>query len=131
VVVNARAPRYVLALQGILAAALLLGAIGPASAHAVLAKAEPPRRAVLARPPGQVRLWFNERLEPAFSTLSVLGTDGTPVTQQAANVTAGDPKLLQLMLPPLAPGIYTVRYRVLSVDGHTVQSSYTFTVKQP
>jgi copper resistance protein C len=29
----------------------------------------------------------------------------------------------------LAPGRYTVRYRVLSVDGHIVESSFDFTVK--
>jgi hypothetical protein len=31
----------------------------------------------------------------------------------------------------LANGPYTVAYRVVSVDGHTVQGSYTFTVADP
>ena len=34
-----------------------------------------------------------------------------------------------MISPNLDPGRYTVRFRVLSVDGHVVESSYTFTVK--
>jgi hypothetical protein len=40
-----------------------------------------------------------------------------------------DSKQLSVTLAPLAPGTYTVRYRVLSVDGHVVDSSFTFTVR--
>lgn len=37
----------------------------------------PARRAVLSRAPARVQLWFNERLEPQFSTLTVRDqTDG-------------------------------------------------------
>ena len=35
----------------------------PALAHSMLVKAEPPRRALLAKAPAQVRLWFNEEIE--------------------------------------------------------------------
>jgi hypothetical protein len=114
-----------------LALAALLALPLSAAAHALLAKSEPARRAVLSKPPAQVRLWFNERLEPAFCTLSVLDAAGKPVTTAAAHVAAEDPKLLELTLPSLAPGTYTVRYQVLSVDGHTVKSSFTFSVKSP
>jgi hypothetical protein len=34
-----------------------------------------------------------------------------------------------LPLPELAPGKYSVKFRVLSVDGHVVDSSFDFTVK--
>ena len=33
--------------------------------------------------------------------------------------------------PNLGPGRYIVRFRVLSVDGHVVESSYIFTVRAP
>jgi len=46
-----------------------------------------------------------------------------------AAVDAADPILLSVSTPNLAPGRYTVRYRVLSVDGHIVESSFAFTVK--
>ena len=83
------------------------------------------------RAPTHIRLWFNEHLEPAFSTLSVLHADGRPIAQQAAHVPPGERKLLELALPALPPGMYTVRFQVLSIDGHSIQSSYTFTVKGP
>jgi copper resistance protein C len=125
----ARAPPHRIVLSAIALAALLWW--GAASAHALLTKSEPARRAVLVRPPAQVRLWFNERLEPAFCSLSVLDAGGKPATAEPAQVWSDDPKLLVLALPVLAPGLYTVQYKVLSVDGHTVKASYTFTVKGP
>ena len=104
---------------------------GAAFAHALLDKSEPARRAVLSRSPAHVRLWFNERLEPAFCALSVLDAQGKAATAGAAHVSPDNPKLLEVALPLLAPGVYTVQYKVVSVDGHTVKASYTFTVKGP
>ena len=112
-------------------ATLLLLPAGAVFAHALLRKSEPAQRAVLSRPPAQVRLWFNERLEAAFSELSVRDAGGKAVTDEPASVPAEDPKRLELALPSLRPGTYTVRYKVLSVDGHTVKASFKFTVKGP
>lgn len=100
-----------------------------ALAHAVLVKSFPPARATLSEPPGRVELWFNERLEPAYSRASVLDTAGAQVDLRDVAVSPDDPKRLSVSLPPLGPGRYTVRFRVLSVDGHVVESSMTFTVK--
>jgi methionine-rich copper-binding protein CopC len=110
---------------------VLVAASAPAHAHALLAKSEPGRKATLAHPPSEVRLWFNERLEPAFSTLRVLDAAGKPVTDEPAQVSKDSPKRMSLALPPLPPGTYSVHYQVLSVDGHTVKASYDFTVKEP
>ena len=114
-----------MAVAGVLTAVVSVQAL----AHALLEKSEPARRAVLSKPPAQVRLWFNERLEPAFCAMSVLDAAGKPVTQDKAGVASEDPKRLDLALPPLGKGVYTVRYNVLSVDGHTVKASFQFTVK--
>lgn len=100
----------------------------PALAHAMLTKAEPPRRAQLTQPPAQVRLWFNEEVEKDYASLTVSHAD-KPVTEVKPQVTADDPKSILLPLPELSPGKYTVKFRVLSVDGHVVDSSYDFTVK--
>jgi hypothetical protein len=126
----ASVPGHRIALSTAAALATLLW-WGAASAHALLVKSEPARRAVLVHPPAQVRLWFNERLEPTFCTLVVLSADGKPATAEPARVSSDNPKLLELALPVLAPGLYTVQYKVLSVDGHTVKAGYTFTVKGP
>jgi len=113
----------------LLCATALPLAANDVSAHALLAKSEPARRAVLTKPPSQVRLWFNEKLEPAFCAITVTGEDGKPVTEHTARVSAQDARLLELAVPALPPGGYTVQYQVLSVDGHTVKASYRFTVQ--
>lgn len=100
----------------------------PVLAHAMLVKAEPPRRAQLTQPPAQVRLWFNEEVEKDYAALGVLHADKA-VTAEKPRIAADDPKSIILPLPQLAPGKYTVKFRVLSVDGHVVDSSYDFTVK--
>ncbi len=101
----------------------------PALAHAMLVKAEPPRRAVLTVTPTQVRLWFNEEVEKDYAALAVLNADKTPVTDAKPTIAPDDARAIVLPLPELAAGKYTVKFRVLSVDGHVVDSSYDFTVK--
>ena len=117
--------------KGLLPALLLgLGLVPTAAlAHAVLVKAVPAQRAVLAEPPARVELWFNERLEPAYSRASVTDAAGVRVDLRDVAVAGDDPRRLSLSLPPLGPGRYPVSFRVLSVDGHVVESRVTFTVK--
>lgn len=114
-----------------LAAALLATtlAVPPAVAHAVLVRSSPPHRAVLAEAPERVDLWFNERLEAAYSTASVWSEAGSQVDARDVGVAPDDPRRLSVSLTSRAPGRYTVKYRVLSVDGHVVDSLITFTVK--
>jgi copper resistance protein C len=123
------------ALQRVMAASTLILALAaslhsaPALAHAMLTKAEPPRRAVLTKVPTQVRLWFNEEVEKDYASLAVLDAAKAPVTENKPQIAPDDPKAIVLSLPELPAGKYTVKFRVLSVDGHVVDSSYDFTVK--
>ncbi|HEY3065966.1 MAG TPA: copper resistance CopC family protein [Methylomirabilota bacterium] len=99
-----------------------------AIAHAVLVTSVPAARAVLGSPPPRVELEFSERLEPAYSTLSVWNERGERVDGNAVPEVAANGRRLVLAVPVLAPGRYTVRYRVLSVDGHVVDASVPFTI---
>lgn len=99
-----------------------------ALAHAVLVRSAPSARARVPEAPARVVLWFSERLEPAYSAVTVWTTGGMQVDQRDAVVDPDDRKRLSVGLVPLAAGQYTVRYRVLSVDGHVVESTYVFTV---
>lgn len=112
--------------------ALFLWAVAgpaPAGAHAALVASSPTRRAALTEPPPHVELAFSERLEAAYVRLSVVDAQGLRVDLGDAAVTLGDARRLRVSLPPLGPGSYTVRFRVLSVDGHVVESSFAFTVR--
>lgn len=109
---------------------VVVSALAPpaALAHAALTKSTPARGATLASAPSRVELQFTERLEPAYSTVSVRNASGDRVDGLDAAVVPGDGRRLAVTLPPLAPGTYTVRFRVLSVDGHVVESEFPFTV---
>jgi methionine-rich copper-binding protein CopC len=97
--------------------------------HAALVKSTPAPRATLIKSPDRVRLWFNEPLETKFARVSVWDGQGRQIDQEDARVGPDDPKALSVGIPALGPGAYTVRYRVLSVDGHVVEGSFRFTVR--
>ena len=98
-------------------------------AHAALLRSDPSARAVLTQPPGRIRLWFSERIEAEYSSISVVDPAGRLVPTGPAAVSSVDAKLLTLELPRLSPGRYTVRYRINSIDGHILESSYQFVLE--
>jgi len=115
----------------LLVALAAAAALSPAAvpAHSLLVRSEPGRNATVSRTPDRVRLWFSERIEPAYARLSVWSEARKQVDAGDAAVDSNDPTLLSVSTPDLAPGRYTVRFRVLSVDGHVVESSFAFTVR--
>ena len=106
-------------------------AVGPARAHAALVRSSPARRATIGRAPDRAQLWFSERLEPAYSSASVWSVDGRRVDRGDSRVEAEDPTQLSVGLPTLGPGGYTIRSRILSVDGHIAESTVPFSVAAP
>jgi methionine-rich copper-binding protein CopC len=114
---------------GVVIAMAMCVHVTPVLAHAALVKTEPPRRAVLTKAPSQVQLWFNEEIESAYASLVVLDTGKNPVTEVKPQLASDNQKSIVLPLPKLTPGKYSVKFRVLSLDGHVIQSSFDFTVK--
>ena len=108
---------------------LLLCVPTSAWTHARLVKSVPASRAVLSKAPVHVQLWFNERLEARFCHLAIWNAAGQQVDSGDVQVDPENPKKLSVALPVLAMGIYTVKYRVLSVDSHIVEDQFSFTVR--
>jgi methionine-rich copper-binding protein CopC len=109
-------------------AALLLGA-APAFAHTRLQSSDPADGASLDAGPQRVSLTFNERMQPGFATVTVIGPDTRPY--QAGDVTA-DGGTVSIGVAPLGPaGRYEIGYRVISEDGHPVTGSVAFTLTTP
>lgn len=100
------------------------------SAHAFLDHAAPAVGSTVHAPPSQIRLWFTEELEPAFSSVEVSDATGKRVDQGDARVDGADATLLTLSVPALAPGRYRVTWRVLSVDTHATQGDFSFNVER-
>jgi methionine-rich copper-binding protein CopC len=99
-----------------------------ARAHAFLDHAAPAVGSTVRAPPAQVKLWFTQALEPAFSTARVVDQSNQRVDRADAKVDPGNAALLQVSLPPLAPGRYRVVWRVLSIDTHVTEGDFTFDV---
>ena len=104
---------------------LLLLATGEATAHASLDRAEPRVGNTVATAPREVTLWFTQKLEPAFSTITVT----TPAGQR---VDTGKPRVngnqMAVSLRSSGAGTYRVNWRVLSVDTHTTDGNFSFQV---
>jgi copper resistance protein C len=106
---------------------LLLFVTGEASAHAFLDHAEPRVGNKVAAPPREVTLWFTQKLEPAFSSLTVTNAAGERVDAGKASVNGNQ---ISVPLRPGGTGTYHVMWRVLSVDTHTTDGNFTFQVGQ-
>lgn len=107
----------------------LLFQVNSALAHATLVKSDPPRRASLSSSPKQIQLWFNEKIEGSYASVTVLDSNKKSITENNPEVVLDDPKSVILNIPQMEPGRYTVQYRVMSVDGHVIASSYDFSIK--
>lgn len=113
--------RFLTGLAMCLAAPLVL-------AHAAITQSIPATGAVLDKAPPQIVLTFNERVEPAFSSIEVKESSGK-VVPGATHVDAGEPLVLKHDLPALAPGAYQVGWVAVGPDGHRRKGSFSFTVK--
>jgi len=113
---------------GLALAALVLTA-GVATGHAVLQRAEPRVESRLKRPPDEVKLYFSERLEPAYSTVRIVNDRGEQVDRRDSRVDRADPTLLRVTLPPLPPGPYKVMWRVVAIDADVTEGAFTFRIE--
>jgi methionine-rich copper-binding protein CopC len=87
--------------------------ISGVEAHSRLVKSEPSARAVLDTAPKELRLWFNEAVEPAFAKVWIVPAHGSqiPLTSHGES---SDPRLLIVTLPDdLAAGPVVIGYQYL------------------
>ncbi|GAB1341679.1 copper homeostasis periplasmic binding protein CopC [Gemmatimonas sp.] len=80
--------------------------------------------------PKELRLTFSEKIELKIARITLVR--GTEDVAALGEVTA-EPQAPETMVVPvtksLAPGAYTVKYRVAGPDGHPMGGSFTFSVK--
>ncbi|HEU0229979.1 MAG TPA: copper resistance protein CopC [Burkholderiaceae bacterium] len=110
------------------AGALFLGGTGQAWAHAHPVQESPAPKSVVTAP-NEVRIVYDDPLEPAFSHLNVLTLQGKQVNQAKSSVEGHAHKTMLVALPTLSAGQYQVRWVAVATDGHRTQGHYTFTVK--
>jgi methionine-rich copper-binding protein CopC len=109
-----------------LALVLVWLAVG-AWAHARLERSWPADGSTVEAAP-RVELWFDGHVEPKFHQLELIGSDGVRRPLEGV-VDEADPRHLGAPLPSIGPGRWTVRYEVVSRDGHRVEGQLTFQVR--
>ena len=110
-----------------ISALLTVTAAATAEAHAFLDRAEPRVGSTVPTAPRELVLSYTQNLEPAFSSVEVSDANGARVDLGKPSISAST---MRVGLKPLAPGTYRVRWKVLSVDTHTTEGSFTFHVGQ-
>ncbi len=100
-----------------------------AGAHAIVIDSSPAKGAVLSAPPERITLSFNARIEPALTRVALKDREGKEIPVTRAQNPSAD--RVVILLPPLAPGVYLVHYKVLASDGHVTEGTLHFTVLTP
>ena len=97
-----------------------------ALAHAIILEASPRHEESLATPKRLV-LRFNSRLEKPLCSVQLVGP-----RQKTVALLRQDPETpadtLAYTLPPLEPGAYQARWKVMAADGHVTEGIVLFTV---
>jgi methionine-rich copper-binding protein CopC len=96
-----------------------------ARAHAFLDHAEPRVGSTVPTTPRELSLTFTQELEPAFSSADVRDANGARVDQGRAQVSG---TVMHVGLKALSAGTYKVHWKVLSVDTHTTEGTFSFHV---
>jgi copper transport protein len=114
----------------LVALAIALAGVSPASAHAELVSTDPEEGAVLESAPESVTLTFNEPVRLTSQEVAVYDAEGDPVESTAS---AGGVEVTVALAgaADLADGTYVVSWNVLSSDGHPISGALTFSVGAP
>lgn len=119
-------------IASVLAAGALFAAPAAAYAHAEQQRSNPAPGAVVEAPPGQIDVWYTERVTAGVSSIQVLDAGRHRVDANDTKVDPGDPKHMSVHVRPLPPGLYTVIWSNISADdGHPNKGGFAFTVAAP
>ena len=97
-------------------------------AHAFLERAEPAVGSTVQTSPREIRVLFTEKIEPALSSIRVFDTSGREVDKRDVHLDRSNHALLHVSLPRLEAGSYKVEWRVVSIDTHVTNGSFSFRV---
>lgn len=109
-----------------LAVAALLWAPAAAFGHASEVRSSPAAGEILDTAPSEVRIDYDSALLEAGAALVVRSADEESITTGPAVV--GDREFSVPVDPSVGPGEYSVAYRVVSKDGHTIENAFTYVV---
>ena len=111
-----------------LAALAATATLATGMVHNHLVKRSPGKDEQLAAAPKEVRLWFSERPEVAFTSITLMQADSTRLATVKAVATADSLAVAMPLTLPLPPGKYLVGWRTASRDGHAIRGVFGFSI---
>jgi methionine-rich copper-binding protein CopC len=96
--------------------------------HNHLVKSSPMAGESLTTSPAEIRLWFSERPEIPFTSVTLLTSDSTKIATIKAVKTTDSMAVAAPLASPLKPGTYLVTWRTAGSDGHAIRGTYRFTI---
>src|SRR5436190_23311469 len=103
-------------LLAMIAAAVVALSAWPASAHALVKSSDPANGARLESSPSRVEIDFTERPDVGLTVIHVLNSAGSSVERGKPEAIAGQSNAVQVAVPSLPNGVYTVTWRTVSRD---------------
>lgn len=113
----------------LLGAGLTLAVATPANAHDELISSYPEANSTLTSSPAEITLSFSGELIKGMQSavVEVIASDGQNIAMDAPSEDATS--ITQHLTPDPPTGMFTVRWKVVSSDGHPISGEYTYTVK--
>jgi copper transport protein len=96
------------------------------SLHAALLRSDPADGSVLARAPGEIRLWFSEPVQLVGQSIMVFAPSGAPVEPGTVQERNGE---VSVPLKVAAAGTYLVNWQIISQDTDPVSGSFVFSIE--
>lgn len=110
-------------------AASVLGITSPAAAHDDLVSSYPQSETTVNGSPAEITLTFSADLTDmeGASVVEVIDEEGANVATDVPQVSAAS--ITQHLAPDATSGVFTVRWKVVSSDGHPISGEYSYTVE--
>lgn len=112
----------------LLGAGLTLAVAAPAQAHDELVSSYPQADSTITSSPAEITLSFSGELIAGMQSaaVEVIAPDGQNIATDAPS--ENGTSITQHLTPDPPAGMFTVRWKVVSSDGHPISGEYTYTV---
>ncbi|MGW6663682.1 MULTISPECIES: copper resistance protein CopC [Peribacillus] len=103
--------------------------LNPAMAfgHATIISSNPSPNEAMDALPEKISIQFSENIQPAFHSLEVFSQDGDKIQIQDSAISEQSEKVLEAKWKDtIDEGIYYIKWRVVSSDGHPIEGTIPF-----
>jgi copper transport protein len=102
---------------------------GMSSAHAYIVKSSPSENQTMSKSPNKVTIEFDEMIQATFYSIQVFNMKGIQVSKGNGKINSNNTKILETDIKKELPkGIYSIKWRVVSSDGHPIDGVIPFQI---